>query len=165
MVFNVSNCPVPDAQQPLNEYRALQKSCFFSWALRPLVQLLQAMGCIWGISWIISGPIAAASFLPSQHLGKFLLIGAAGASVPVVFMLLHLYLSWRYVAVRLSRPTVCYEESGWFDGQVWHKPEEVIVRDRLVFTYEVQPLLKRLKQTFLTVGLCVLSGMIVWQFL
>jgi hypothetical protein len=43
---------------------------------------------------------------------------------------------------------VFYEESGWYDGQVWNKPTEVLTRDRLVATYQIHPLLKRMRQTF-----------------
>ena len=27
--------------------------------------------------------------------------------------------------------TVPYEESGWYDGQVWIKPPEILIQDRL----------------------------------
>jgi hypothetical protein len=161
----IPECPVPEEQQPLNEYQQLQNSWFFSWASRPWPQFLKPIGWIWGMTWLVAGPIAADSFLPIRQPGKFFLMGAAGASLPVVLTLLQLYLGWRYVADRLAEPTVFYEESGWFDGQIWQKPQDVLMRDQLVMTYQVQPLLKRLEQAFGVLGLFFLGGTVAWQFL
>ena len=43
--------------------------------------------------------------------------------------------------------TVPYEESGWYDGQVWIKPPEILLQDRLIGTYEIYPGLLRLQST------------------
>ncbi len=40
-----------------------------------------------------------------------------------------------------------YEESGWYDGQIWIKTPEMLTKDRLIGTYYVIPLLKRIKLT------------------
>jgi hypothetical protein len=44
--------------------------------------------------------------------------------------------------------TVPYEESGWYDGQVWIKPPEILLQDRFIGTYEIYPGLQRLEKTF-----------------
>jgi hypothetical protein len=46
--------------------------------------------------------------------------------------------------------TVPYEESGWYDGQVWIKPPEILMQDRLVGTYEIYPGIIRLQITLLS---------------
>jgi len=79
-------------------------------------------------------------------------------------VLLHLYLGWSYISSRLSHSTVFYEESGWYDGQTWSKPLEVQTQDRLVVTYQVQPVLNRLKRTFGVLALLFLGGGLAWQF-
>jgi len=43
--------------------------------------------------------------------------------------------------------TVPYEESGWYDGQIWIKPPEILLQDRLIGTYEIYPGLLRLQYT------------------
>jgi hypothetical protein len=45
--------------------------------------------------------------------------------------------------------TVPYEESGWYDGQIWIKPPEVLIQDRLIGTYEIYPGLSRLHLTLI----------------
>lgn len=126
---------------------------------------LRKMAWVWGWSWAIAGPIAASSFAPARYPVQFFLIGAGGASLFLCLVLLRLYLGWAYISSRLSDGTVFYEESGWYDGQTWSKPLEVQTQDRLVVTYEVQPLLKRLKKTLAILALSLLGGSLVWAML
>ena len=165
MESQVSVCPVPTEQQPINEYQELKESWFFSWVTLDMGDYLKKLGWLWGWSWLLAGPLSAASFAPGKYAGQFVLCGAAIASIGVVLALLRLYLGWSYVRSRLLGETVFYEESGWYDGQSWTKPEEVLTRDRLIATYQVQPLLQRLERTFGCLALCFLGGSIAWSFL
>ncbi len=160
-----SFCPVPEEQQPLNEFRQLQESWFFRWATLPLVGFLKPLLGIWGLGLVVAAPVAAASYLPGRFPLQFSALAIAGAALPPLFALLQLYLGWRYVRTRLNEPKVFYEESGWYDGQYWTKPQEVLVQDRLVVTYEIQPMLRRLEKTFGVIGLVFFVGAIGWQFL
>ena len=54
--------------------------------------------------------------------------------------------------------TVPYEESGWYDGQVWIKPPEVLLQDRLIGTYDVYPGLLRLQITLVSLLSILLLG-------
>lgn len=49
-----------------------------------------------------------------------------------------LRLGRQYVGDRLRTATLDYEETGWYDGATFHKPQEVLVRDRLLAAYEVR---------------------------
>ncbi|QSJ16897.1 CGLD27 family protein [Nostoc sp. UHCC 0702] len=165
MRSSVSNCPVPTDQQPLNEYEQLKTSWLFRDCTLDWRQYLTKMVWIWGISWLVAGPVAAASFPPHKNLAHFILCGAAGASVGVVLTLVRLYLGWLYVRDRLYSMTVFYEESGWYDGQTWTKPPEVLSRDRLIVTYDIKPILQRLQFTFAGLAGLLLIGTIVWHLL
>lgn len=160
---SVAACPVPSEQQPLNEYRQLSESWFFRWAMLDLPGYLRKLGWVWLWGWAIAGPIAAASFSPNKHFAQFLLMGTEGASLLLALVVLRLYLGWAYIRSRLSDSAVFYEESGWYDGQIWSKPVEVVTQDRLIVTYQVQPFLKRLK---ITLGglllILMLSGGSLW---
>ncbi len=61
-----------------------------------------------------------------------------------------LYLGWIYIKNRLYSEAIFYEESGWYDGQTWQKTPEILARDRLLVSYEIQPILQRIKFTFIT---------------
>ncbi|MEC4891991.1 MAG: CGLD27 family protein [Oscillatoria sp. PMC 1051.18] len=158
----VSVCPVPSEQQPLNEYEQLKDSWFYSWAKLDLLAYWRKLAWVWLWGWIVAGPIAAASFTPEKDPLKFALCGAAGAGALVTLIVLRLYLGWRYIRDRLHTETVFYEESGWYDGQSWQKPTEVLERDRLIVSYQVQPVLLRLEQTFAIFTLLIVSGSLLW---
>ena len=160
---SVSNCPVPTDQQPLNEYEELKTSWLFCDCILNWRDYITKMLWIWSLSWLVAGPIAAASFPPHKQLAHFILCGAAGASVGVILVLARLFLGWLYIRDRLYNPTVFYEESGWYDGQTWTKPQEVIMRDRLIVSYEIKPILQRLKFTSAGLAGMFLIGTIVWQ--
>ncbi len=162
MKSSISVCPVPAEQQPINEYQELSESWFFSWATLDLIRYLKPIVILWGLSWFLVGPVASVSFPFSKYPLQFLLSGMAGASVLPTLALLRLYLGWNYVCDRLLRETIFYEESGWYDGQTWTKPEEVLQRDRLIVTYQIQPILRRLKRTFAVIGVLCLSEVVVW---
>ena len=165
MESSVSVCPVPSEQQPLNEYEELKASQFFCTCTLDWHKYLTKLAWIWGLWWIVAGPVAAASFAPYKYTTQFILCGAAGASLGVTLVLLRLYLGWTYVCDRLVRPTIFYEESGWYDGQTWTKPTEVLTRDRLIVTYQIKPILERLQRTLGGLVLLLIAGGLVWNFL
>lgn len=117
---------------------------------------------VWGMSWLVSGPIAAASFAPMHNPWAFFFCGAGGANFLLLLVLLRLYSGWSYVGDRLYRAVIPYEESGWYDGQQWTKPPEVLSRDRLILTYQVKPVLLRLQWTIGTIFFMVVAGGTVW---
>ncbi len=153
---------MPPEQQPLNEYRELQESGFFQWGTVALPVYLRKLAWVWGWSWAIAGPVAAASFSPTKHPLAFFIMGAAGASLFLAFVVVRLYLGWSYIYSRLASDTVFYEESGWYDGQVWEKPIEAQAQDKLVVTYQVQPVLRRLHRTFMGLAIAAIIGSIAW---
>ncbi|NDJ22657.1 CGLD27 family protein [Nostoc sp. B(2019)] len=162
---SVSNCPVPTEQQPLNEYEELKTSWLFRDSTLNWRDYVTKIVWIWSLSWLVAGPVAAASFPPHKYISHFMLCGAAGASVGVVLALVRLYLGWFYVRDRLYSPTVFYEESGWYDGQTWTKPQEILDRDRLIVTYGIKPILQRLQFTSAGLAGLLLIGTIVWHLL
>lgn len=67
-----------------------------------------------------------------------------------------MYLGWAYVGNRLLSATVEYEETGWYDGQIWVKTAEVLARDRLLGSFSVKPVLSRLKITLVSLATSLL---------
>ena len=165
MGSSLENCPVPTEQQPLNEYEELKNDWLFRDSILSWGKYTKTIFWFWAWSWLVAGPVAASSFPPQKQIFNFLLCGSAAASVTVVLVLIRLYLGWYYVRDRLYSTTVFYEESGWYDGQICTKPQSVITRDRLIVTYEINPIFQRLQITFGALVLMYLIGTIVWHFL
>ncbi len=155
-------CPVPTEQQPLQEYKALQDSWFFGWATLGLWAYLKPLIISWGLGLVLASPVATVSFPAAKQPLYFVLSAVAGASLVPILALIQLYLGWFYVRNRLADAAVVYEESGWYDGQTWHKPEEVIQRDRLIVTYQISPLLRRIRYTFACLLLLFGVGVLIW---
>lgn len=71
----------------------------------------------------------------------------------VTVAVVRMYLGWAYVGNRLLSATVEYEETGWYDGQIWVKTAEVLARDRLLGSFTVKPVLNRLKNTLVALAI------------
>jgi hypothetical protein len=155
-------CPVPVEQQPINEYQDVKESWFYGWGSRDMVGYLKPVIILWSVGWVVAGPMAAASFAPAKYPLPFGLSAAMGALVLPTLVLLQLYVGWAHVGGRLRQTTVPYEESGWYDGQLWVKPEEVSNRDRLIVDYQVQPVLQRIRRTLGAIALLLALGFMAW---
>ncbi|EFJ41307.1 hypothetical protein VOLCADRAFT_98713 [Volvox carteri f. nagariensis] len=99
---------------------------------------------------------------PVQPLEWFL-SGTTGALVVVAVVVIRIYLGWSYVGDRLLSAAVPYEETGWYDGEMFVKPPEVLMRDRLLGTYEVKPVLSKLRTTLLgSAGLLLTTAVLLF---
>lgn len=138
-------CPVPFDQQPLNEFYALKNSCFFSFFGFRLNTYVYGVLSIFLILFILFTPLILAVIKFSWNV--FFFNESVCMAFSLSLLLMRLYLGWSYVFDRLFSATVFYEESGWYDGQIWIKTPEVLTKDRLIGMYYVAPLLKRIKLT------------------
>ena len=152
-------CPVPPDQRPLQEYQQLLDSWFFVWPSGPDGwSLLRALG----LSWLLLLPLAlvvANGSVPLRHDVPRLVVAAATASVALpLLLLLRQWMGWTYVQKRLLADQVDYEESGWYDGQVWPKPLPWLQQDQLVARHQIAPVLSRLRLGLTVAGLLLVAG-------
>ena len=77
---------------------------------------------------------------------------------------IRLYLGWNHIFNRLISEKVEYEESGWYDGQVWEKPLVLREKESLIASIEVKPILKNLIQIFSIISVLALSGILIFQY-
>ncbi len=159
---SVEFCPVPQEQQPIYEYQQMQDSWFSRWATLDDLNYGKKLAWVgfWGL--LLAAPIAAASFHPFHHPTRLIISSIWGSCFLLTLVLIRLYIGWAYIRDRLNNDKIFYEESGWYDGQVWHKPTNMINRDRLIVVYEIAPILQRLQRTFWLIGgLIAISG-VAW---
>ncbi|KAK4755912.1 hypothetical protein SAY87_009669 [Trapa incisa] len=149
-----TECPVPFDQQPINEYQNLSTSFPFSWASGDLVEYCSRL-FVTGASFalLVGLPVAWFGVPGPEYEPLKRILGAASSGVFVVTLaVVRMYLGWAYVGNRLLSATVEYEETGWYDGQVWVKTAEVLARDRLLGSFTVKPVLNKLKYTLVALG-------------
>ncbi|XP_048134166.1 uncharacterized protein ycf36 isoform X2 [Rhodamnia argentea] len=132
-----TECPVPLEQQPINEYQDLSTSFPFSWAAGDFVEYcsrLFVMGASFAL--LVGLPVAwLGAPLPESEPAKRALGAVSSGIVVVTLAVVRMYLGWAYVGNRLLSATVEYEETGWYDGQIWVKTAEILARDRLLGSF------------------------------
>ncbi|GMG99109.1 hypothetical protein Nepgr_000949 [Nepenthes gracilis] len=146
-----TECPVPPDQQPINEYQNLSTSYLFSWAFGDAVEYSSRL-FVTGLAFtlLVGLPISSFGSIGSEPEPVKLVLGSVATGLfAVTLAVLRMYLGWAYVGNRLLSATVEYEETGWYDGQIWVKTAEVLARDRLLGSFQVKPLLSRLKNTLI----------------
>ncbi|KAL1538528.1 Protein CONSERVED IN THE GREEN LINEAGE AND DIATOMS 27, chloroplastic [Salvia divinorum] len=156
---------VPFEQRPVNEYSSLKDETLYSWADLSPGSFFLRLGGLWFVTFTVLGvPIAAASFNPSKDPLRFGLAAGTGTLFLVSLIVLRIYLGWSYVGDRLLSAVIPYEETGWYDGQMWVKPPEILARDRLLGSYKVKPVIKLLKQTLVGTGALLVAAVSLFIF-
>ncbi len=149
-------CPVPQDQRPLNEFYSITKSWIISWPLQDNNTFYSKLV----ISWLIFLPLNLLISYGSDYLRNnifdFIFISLTFSLISPLFLLLRQLLSWSYIYSRLNSEKIEYEESGWYDGQVWEKPIDWRAKDLLIAQYQVKPILDHLKK--------VLSSIFLFMF-
>ena len=117
----------------------------------------------WVASFILFIIISSGSIYFKTSLLKYILLSFfSSLSIPLL-ILIRLYLGWNHVFKRLTSEKVEYEESGWYDGQVWIKPLFLKEKESLIASIEVKPILKNLIQIFSIISVLALSGILLFQ--
>lgn len=165
MSVSIPDCPVPPEQLPLNEYQSLKDSWFFHWSTIPVMEYLQRLFIIGVLAWGFCLPFAREAFVSVESWPKFCLAAGFGSMILLLLVVTRLYLGWQYVAHRLEKDVVEYEETGWYDGQTWPKTKVQWDRDRLVSVYEVRPLMHRLLVTLMVLIAANVLGIVSWQWI
>ena len=161
--MNEFKCPVPREQQPTNEYIELSKSIIFSWP-KTKKSLILVLTKFWLGAFILFLIISSGSIYFKTSLLKYVLLSFfSSLSIPFLVSI-KLYLGWKHVFKRLTSEKVEYEESGWYDGQVWVKPITLKEKESLIASIEVKPILKNLIQILSIISVLALSGILIFQY-
>ena len=160
--MNQFNCPVPKDQQPTNEFIELSKSKIFTWPKSKksfsLILLKFWIGTFFIFVVISSGSV----YFETSTLRYILLSFFSSLSLPFLLSL-RLYLGWNHIFKRLTSEKVEYEESGWYDGQIWIKPIKLKEKESLIASLEVKPILKNLIQILSIIIIVALIGILLFQ--
>ena len=161
--MNKSNCPVPKNQQPTNEFIELSKSKIFSLPKSKKSFLFILLG-FWVGTFLLFIIISSGSvYFETARLKYILLSFFCSLSIPFLFSI-RLYLGWNHIFKRLTSEKVEYEESGWYDGQIWIKPVNLKEKESLIAVLEVKPILKNLIQIISLITLLALIGILLFQY-
>jgi Conserved in the green lineage and diatoms 27 len=159
---NFGSESVPEAQRPINEYLDVTNQPFFTWARDSdttglFVRFLVLYSIVFGT---ICYPISGATFTQDGYLLHKLVSSNVGAMFVTLLLLLRIYSGYDYIGQRLQSKFIEYEETGWYDGDVEVKTKTELLRDRMLYTSQVQPIVDRLKG-FVLIGTGYFVGSII----
>jgi hypothetical protein len=156
MNIDKSICPVPQEQRPINEYLALKESFGFSWTTedeKVFYTTSMKIYFIFLILFILTFNNNNGSPIQIFTYSIF------GVSSTLLIFYLRIYLGWTYIYTRLMKATVAYEESGWYDGQIWVKTPEILIKDKLAGQYQVKPILNKVKNVLSIFLFCIVVSL------
>jgi len=161
--MNESKCPVPREQQPTNEFIELSKSKIFS-CPKTKKSLIFILAKFWVGTFVLFLVISSGSVYFKTSLFKYILLSFfSSLSIPLLITI-RLFLGWNHIFKRLTSEKVEYEESGWYDGQVWEKPLVLREKEILIASIEVKPILRNLIQILSIISVLALSGISIFQY-
>ena len=146
-MISSSNSPVPKEQIPLEEYLQLKESWFFSWPTEAKQQLNKRLIASWLLIFPIALIISSGSFRLKQDIKLLFITSICYSTILPILLLLRQLLGWGHLNKRLIKKDISYEESGWYDGQIWEKPQAWIEKDSMIAEYEIKPILTKLRSS------------------
>ena len=161
--MNNSKCPVPKEQQPTNEFLELSNSKLFALP-KSSKKFSIILISTWLVAFLIFLVISTGSTYFHTYLLKYIFLSFFGSlSVPLLITI-RLFLGWTHIYKRLTSEIIEYEESGWYDGQIWNKPIELKEKESLIASIEVKPILKNLAQVTSVIISFILIGILISQY-
>jgi len=162
MVLN-NICPVPKEQRPKEEFEQLSNCWFFGWPINKSISFHSKLFQSWLYILPLIIIICSGSLYLRNDLVKYSVTTFTASLLLPFVILVRQQLGWGYVYKRLRSEAIEYEESGWYDGQIWEKPIEWRQRDLMIATQEVKPILNDLrKKTTYILSLILLFTLIYY---
>ena len=143
--MNKKICPVPPNQRPLNEFNSIRDSWIISWPFLERSTFYRKLTYSWLLITPISLIISYGSDYLKNNVFELTFVSFTASLAFPTLLLIRQWLSWIYIYRRLNSENIEYEESGWYDGQIWEKPLDWRSKDLLIAQYQVKPILNHLE--------------------
>lgn len=144
---NFNLCPVPREQRPFYEYINRKKSILLSWVKLNengyTTNFFFTLFVIFTFSFSLINLFVSFSYYPVESI----VLSFVFSLIIESLLYLNFFLGWTYIGRRLVQDKVVYEESGWYDGKIWIKPIIILRHERLLYHYQLIPLINRIKKT------------------
>ena len=153
-------CPVPLQQRPLNEFNSIRNSWIISWPLLEKSIFYKKLLYSWISIIPISLIISYGSDSLKNNIFDLTIISLTASLLFPILLLTRQWLSWIYIYKRLNSENIEYEESGWYDGQIWEKPIDWRSQDLLIAQHQVKPILTHLKRVISIIATVILTSIL-----
>ena len=155
-------CPVPRDQRPFYEYIKRKESTLLGFVgLNEIAYTKRFFVILLGL-FVFTLPITSWFLQILYYPFQTILVNLLVALIIESFIYGYFYITWLYAGKRLVAAKVWYEESGWYDGRVWIKPPSILRHERLLYHYQLVPLVNRLNKTLrlIVVGIIFVSSLL-----
>ena len=140
-------CPVPETQKPINEYISLKENFLTNWTTFKKENYYKTIINIYilflALSFFFTFPNT--SFW-EKNIFKYIIFNLFITNILLLILFFTLYLNWYQIKNRFEISRLIYEESSWYDSQVWEKPFLLIKNDKLLQTQKIEPIIQRLSR-------------------
>ena len=138
-------CPIPEDQKPMKEYLILQENSIQKLFLGLYKQNSIPAIRLFFFSFLFFFSLLIIFFSFSTN---FFFVSFFFTLNFFFFLFFVLYIRWKTLFYRFYEARFFYEESSWYDGQIWEKPSFILKTDRLIGIQKIKPLLQGLKVFF-----------------
>jgi hypothetical protein len=140
-------CPVPETQKPINEYIGLKENFLTNWTTlnkdKYYKKIINFYIFFFSFSCFFTFPNLSFS---GKNFFNYLIVNLLISNSLLLILFLTLYVNWYQIKSRFEVSRLVYEESSWYDSQIWEKPFLLIKNDKLLKTQKIQPIIQRLSR-------------------
>ena len=144
-------CPVPLNQRPLNEFESIRDSWIISWPFLEKNIFYRKLIFSWLFITPLSLTISYGSDYLKNNIFELTIVTFTASLFFPILLLIRQWLSCIYIYKRLNSENIEYEESGWYDGQIWEKPIDWRAKELLIAQHQVKPILNLLEKTIILI--------------
>ena len=140
-------CPVPEDQKPISEYIGLKENPLTNWTTLSTKNYNAKLFSLFTSVFIL---LSILTFQDREFLGDWILSNLVISLNIILTLYLVIIWRWNEVKKRLNQARLFYEEASWYDGQIWEKPFIILKNDRLLVSQKLEPVLRRLTNTLVS---------------
>jgi hypothetical protein len=140
-------CPVPEDQKPISEYIGLKENPLTNWTTLSTKNYNAKLFSFFTSVFIL---LSILTFQDREFLGDWVLSNLVISLNIILTLYFVIIWRWNEVKKRLNQARLFYEEASWYDGQIWEKPFIILKNDRLLVSQKLEPVLRRLINTLVS---------------
>jgi hypothetical protein len=165
-------CPIPEDQKPIQEYLEVKENSLINWTGFSFLEYKSKIAFLYIFSFFLffffqltiqidNRILFNFNLTLAKIIAKILIEGLENSFFLSILVLLLLLNRWKELGERFYVSQLFYEESSWFDGQLWAKAFFILKNDRLLFTKKIIPILKRIYKSVLFFLFLALIGFFI----
>lgn len=140
-------CPIPDEQKPINQYIGLKENLITNWTTLSTQKYQKKILFFYIIFFTIISIFQLYSLKGMNYLFDWILYNLSITTIFILFLFLINLSRWLQIKSQFQKARFFYEETSWYDGQIWEKPFLLIKNDKLISTQKISPIIKRIQKT------------------